>query len=159
MFKKHIALVAALTLGGVGYIGAPPAANATAYTQCFLFSRGVNRYGWEVQFPSDPYNGGATCWMKQWQYDQPNSIWSGSGHIMMPVRTLQVSLNSCNGQNLMMDGVYGPATTAAVKAVQRAHHLTVDGIYGPATRSAMKWLASSGPGGASSCQPWSSDLD
>lgn len=36
-----------------------------------------------------------------------------------------------------VDGIYGPRTTAAVKAWQRAHELVADGIVGPLTRAAM----------------------
>jgi hypothetical protein len=38
---------------------------------------------------------------------------------------------------LDLDGIYGPATAAAVKNFQHAHRLAVDGIVGPATRTAL----------------------
>jgi peptidoglycan hydrolase-like protein with peptidoglycan-binding domain len=37
-----------------------------------------------------------------------------------------------------IDGVYGPATTAGVKAMQTALGVTVDGVYGPETHAALK---------------------
>jgi Domain of unknown function (DUF1906)/Putative peptidoglycan binding domain len=52
------------------------------------------------------------------------------------VRTVQYLLDE-HGATLSVDGVFGPATTAAVKAFQSAHGLTVDGIVGPMTWSAL----------------------
>lgn len=37
-----------------------------------------------------------------------------------------------------IDGVYGPATTAAVTELQKALGVTADGIYGPSTDTALK---------------------
>ena len=37
-----------------------------------------------------------------------------------------------------IDGVYGPATTAGVEAMQTALGVTADGIYGPETHAALK---------------------
>jgi peptidoglycan hydrolase-like protein with peptidoglycan-binding domain len=42
-----------------------------------------------------------------------------------------------------IDGVYGQATTAAVKAMQTHLGVTADGIYGPATHNALKGKGSS----------------
>src|SRR5690606_6729446 len=44
---------------------------------------------------------------------------------------------------LTVDGIFGPATGARVKAFQRAMGITVDGIVGPQTR---KYLSTSYPG-------------
>jgi hypothetical protein len=52
------------------------------------------------------------------------------------VRSVQYLLDA-HGATLSVDGVFGPATTAAVKAFQSAHGLTVDGIVGPMTWSAL----------------------
>ncbi|MFI5302875.1 MAG: peptidoglycan-binding protein, partial [Polyangiales bacterium] len=39
---------------------------------------------------------------------------------------------------LAVDGIVGPATTAAIKTFQRAHGLAVDGIIGPQTLAALR---------------------
>ena len=52
------------------------------------------------------------------------------------VITAQHLLNAA-GAHLTADGVYGPATAAAVKTFQRAHGLDADGLVGPATWGAL----------------------
>jgi peptidoglycan hydrolase-like protein with peptidoglycan-binding domain len=59
------------------------------------------------------------------------------------VKTLQTRLNVW-GAALTVDGDFGPATLAAVKAFQTEQKLTVDGIVGPQTWSALN----KNPGGA-----------
>jgi peptidoglycan hydrolase-like protein with peptidoglycan-binding domain len=49
-----------------------------------------------------------------------------------PVRTLQHLLRA-HGQNVAVDGIYGPNTEAAVRAAQQSAGIGVDGIVGPAT--------------------------
>ena len=59
---------------------------------------------------------------------------SGSnGH---PVKTLQHLLRA-RGQNVVVDGVFGPQTETAVKAFQGSKGLTADGIVGPVTWPAL----------------------
>ena len=53
-----------------------------------------------------------------------------------PVQTLQYLLRA-RGHNLTVDGIFGPATDAAVRAFQQQKGLAVDGIVGPATWSAL----------------------
>jgi peptidoglycan hydrolase-like protein with peptidoglycan-binding domain len=49
------------------------------------------------------------------------------------VKRVQAILNDIYGNHLIPDGVYGPITMNAVKALQVQYHLTEDGIVGPAT--------------------------
>jgi peptidoglycan hydrolase-like protein with peptidoglycan-binding domain len=53
-----------------------------------------------------------------------------------PVPTLQYLLGA-RGHPVTVDGIFGPATAAAVRAFQHEKHLTVDGIVGPATWGAL----------------------
>jgi peptidoglycan hydrolase-like protein with peptidoglycan-binding domain len=53
-----------------------------------------------------------------------------------PVQTLQHLLRA-RGQNLTVDGIFGPRTDAAVRAFQQQKALAVDGIVGPDTWSAL----------------------
>jgi peptidoglycan hydrolase-like protein with peptidoglycan-binding domain len=53
-----------------------------------------------------------------------------------PIRTLQ-SLLRAHGHNLTVDGMFGPATEAAVKAFQTGKGMTADGIMHPQTWSAL----------------------
>jgi hypothetical protein len=55
------------------------------------------------------------------------------------VTALQVALVRCNGQNIAVDGDYGPETTRAVTNVQQQHGIGADGAYGPATLQVMGW--------------------
>ena len=52
------------------------------------------------------------------------------------VKKLQQILNS-KGYKLSVDGNFGPATEAAVKAYQKANHLEVDGEVGEKTWASL----------------------
>jgi Putative peptidoglycan binding domain/CHAP domain len=54
------------------------------------------------------------------------------------VRTLQGNLNRVMGSRLVVDGIFGPSTEAAVRAFQRRYGLTVDGEYGPQSAAMMR---------------------
>ena len=64
-----------------------------------------------------------------------------------PVKMLQQLLNTVGINAGTPDGVFGPKTTAAVKAFQKARGLTADGIVGPGTWRAL------GVGGAAAPAP------
>jgi peptidoglycan hydrolase-like protein with peptidoglycan-binding domain len=49
-----------------------------------------------------------------------------------PVRTLQHLLRA-RGQQIAVDGIFGPETERAVRSFQQAHGLAADGIVGPQT--------------------------
>ncbi|HYJ75779.1 MAG TPA: peptidoglycan-binding protein [Kineosporiaceae bacterium] len=53
-----------------------------------------------------------------------------------PVRTLQDLLRA-RGHSVTVDGIFGPATEAAVRAFQQEKHLAVDGVVGPITWAAL----------------------
>lgn len=53
------------------------------------------------------------------------------------IRWVQTSLNQITGAKLVVDGLVGPATTAAVRAFQQQRGLTADGVVGPRTEAAL----------------------
>lgn len=61
----------------------------------------------------------------------------GPGDSGDAVRRLQRALRRTPDLSLAVDGVFGPATEAAVRRVQEGSGLTVDGIVGPQTWAAL----------------------
>ncbi len=59
-----------------------------------------------------------------------------SSSLEHPVKTLQYLLRA-RGQNVVVDGVFGPSTEAAVKAFQTSRGLVADGVVGPITWAAL----------------------
>lgn len=53
------------------------------------------------------------------------------------VRAWQTALNQRAHAGLVVDGVAGAKTIAAIRRVQTGHHLTVDGVAGPLTWAAL----------------------
>lgn len=53
------------------------------------------------------------------------------------VRWLQYQLNEKGHYKLIVDGIFGPKTQAALMDFQNQHGLVIDGICGPATRFAL----------------------
>jgi peptidoglycan hydrolase-like protein with peptidoglycan-binding domain len=58
------------------------------------------------------------------------------GISLHPVETVQYLLRE-RGEDVAVDGVFGPQTVAAVRAFQTRLGLTVDGLVGPATWQAL----------------------
>ena len=96
----------------------------------------VNR-SWGVPMPSIYASTSTTCNLMYG--DDPYRGSNRYGDPDTAIQVLQRNLNFCYGTKLAVDGIYGSNTRAAIKTVQRKHHLVVDGIYGPKTRSAMNW--------------------
>lgn len=63
------------------------------------------------------------------------------------VRTIQKKLKNWGYYNGSVDGIFGSATTEAVKLFQRKNGLTADGVVGPATLEKLGIVSSSGSGG------------
>ena len=66
------------------------------------------------------------------------------------VRTIQTKLKNWGYYDGAVDGIYGSATTAAVKYFQKTNGLTADGIVGPATLKALGMPADGGSSGTGS---------
>jgi peptidoglycan hydrolase-like protein with peptidoglycan-binding domain len=65
------------------------------------------------------------------------------------VRNLQSALNA-QGNRLVVDGDFGAATDAAVRAFQRSRGLTVDGVVGPRTAASLNGQAAAPSSGGTS---------
>ena len=69
------------------------------------------------------------------------------------VRWVQQSLNAALPTNLVVDGIKGSKTTAAVVTFQRRKGLLVDGIVGPQTEGALIAATRTTPPGCGAVQP------
>ncbi|MBN0039948.1 peptidoglycan-binding protein [Cellulosimicrobium cellulans] len=112
----------ALTLGGmaVGTALAAPASAATPFCNDHYLPAG------NLGVPGFVSGGTTTykCTLSQ-------------GRTGYPVTLLQRSLKDCYGQNIAVDGSFGPATRSALIAAQRTAGVAADGLYGPVTAKAI----------------------
>lgn len=69
---------------------------------------------------------------------QPKSKYSRHGLTVAEVKSVQKALNEHFGAGLVVDGSYGPLTTAAVKSVQKVWGLPQDGVWGNDTQAAYE---------------------
>ncbi|MEU3458139.1 peptidoglycan-binding domain-containing protein [Micromonospora sp. NPDC006766] len=118
--------------------------------------------------PANAASSSCTSTSKFWVGDYPftmPSVGTNTGNVNCvlskgnqsgAVSNLQKHLNSCywSGSTagmhrsvfstaLVVDGVYGSATAAALTAVQRYHSIGADGVYGPETRRTILFATDS----------------
>ncbi|MFE9439688.1 peptidoglycan-binding protein [Streptomyces sp. NPDC006602] len=138
MGKKLASVLGALALGTGAVLASPGAVHAASYPTCNA-KKAVSASG--SFFTYQPYysgTGSRNCVMSQ-------------GAQSDAVYALQIAIDTCY-QDISRDGIYGPETRQAVRAVQDAEDVGVDGVYGPETRKAMKWpLYMGGSGSVHGC--------
>ncbi|WDS51657.1 endolysin [Microbacterium phage Barnstormer] len=71
-----------------------------------------------------------------WHYEYTGSLNKGGVSYSKDTENRQAWLNKARGEKLKVDGLQGPATTAAIKRYQSFLGITADGIWGPATQKA-----------------------
>ncbi|HEV8562520.1 MAG TPA: hypothetical protein VGR06_39885 [Actinophytocola sp.] len=140
LIRRITALIAALAAGCAMTVAIAPSAVAADWPTC-------NAWSWDqvlgqadsfARVPSvGQFTGRINCQLKLGDFDNTG------------VAVLQwLSLNTCHGAGLEVDGDYGPLTSNAVKFIQAGSHLPpADGVYEPGTRRfALRWAAWHFPG-------------
>jgi peptidoglycan hydrolase-like protein with peptidoglycan-binding domain len=90
------------------------------------------------QMPNTGQPMGSTQGTQGTQYNLGNTTLSIGSKDKNAVMELQKALNASGvGVNLKVDGLFGPATEAAVRAYQAKNNLKVDGIVGPQTKGQL----------------------
>lgn len=111
---RRICAATAAALALSAGIGASPAA-ATSQRHCVAIDYG------SIWTPVDSY-GTVDCRINQWTPDNNPAV-----------RALQYALNTCYGEGLLIDGDFGPVTSAALSRAQAQEGIIVDGWYGNQT--------------------------
>ncbi|MFI6281350.1 peptidoglycan-binding protein [Streptomyces sp. NPDC050988] len=110
---------------GLGVATASPAAAYDGYCNNYVSkTKSFNGKTYTAYIPS--YNRSSNCYMDR-------------GANSTAVGMLQRSLNVCYGRSLSIDGIFGPATEAALKYAQDKENIGVDGEYGTQSRDNLKW--------------------
>lgn len=117
-----LALLAAMVIGPAS----PSAATSSDPCLTSFAIPGEVRVPWR----SGPYVGAGEHWTDC--YMKPGVTGDG-------VRVLQRALRNCYGENITVDGSFGPATGSALRRVQSRLGIASDGLYGNQTRDAMKF--------------------
>jgi hypothetical protein len=121
---RVVAVASALAAALLIALPAAPAAAATP--NCNIAMVWTNSAGVDLFMPGyDGFPFTPDCLMRQ-------------GDVGNDVAQLQSSLNSCYGEHLAVDRVFGPLTRAALVRTQKKVRVAADGVYGPQTRRAMK---------------------
>lgn len=132
--KRASSILVVMLAASVGVLGVSAPASA-ATPKCNVVQEGVASYNSGVwadrPFYGTPSYQTASCVLYQ-------------GVVDNSVASLQTTLNGCYGGSLAVDGVFGPATKAAVKVMQAALGVTQDGVAGPITLSKMFVYTTSG---------------
>jgi murein L,D-transpeptidase YcbB/YkuD len=121
---------------------------------------GTSNHGWGTAVDVDKWSrwaidqiGASYGWAKKWS-DAPSEDWhlswkagiwhtDGRSEVLKKgsrgpsVTWLQTRLRVKGFTSIALDGIFGPATDAAVRTFQSRNNLSVDGIVGPATRGAL----------------------
>ncbi|WP_162465632.1 peptidoglycan-binding domain-containing protein [Streptomyces taklimakanensis] len=122
---KSVGLVAAMVVGLLGGVAATPSAAASwECDQSITVPKG-DAYLIHVPFEFEPIYTG-DCFVRH-------------GARGGEVSAIQRSLRYCYGRDIVVDGVFGDKTLAALKNVQSRIGVASDGVYGPRTRDAMSW--------------------
>ncbi|MFE7074689.1 peptidoglycan-binding domain-containing protein [Streptomyces sp. NPDC057620] len=130
--SRSILATGALTAGLLGgALATAPSASAWTYLgHCSggqMISYSATSFQW-IKVPAVRYDGlnNMRCWM---DYGS-----TGNG-----VKVLQLTLKTCYGRSIAVDGDFGPATRDALKYAQKYEGISVDGQYGEQTFWNLKW--------------------